>query len=425
MNIKKIVEAFHPVQKLMLEGEAYYRGDNVAIMERRKSFYDTIRGRLQDDFTKANFKLPSGFTKMIVDQKVNYSINKDMVIDAEGLDDLISLKKYKRSLKQIGKQASNKMYGIMQWYTDEAGDLKFKVMPSEQYIIIYNEDDHDIIEKVIRIYKEDKDQYAVVYDADEVAKFKLEDGEYKLVEEPQPNFILRGVNQEDKVVSWGRPPFSVLYNNEEHQNDLARFKPHVDQYDFVQSDLCNNLEDFNDAYWLLKDFNGQDPEQFVEAFKKSRVAMVSGEGGMEQVVRETPYQSREATLKILKHDIFKFAQAVDPEEVQGDVTNVAIESMYSMLDLKANDFEMEIDDFVNESMYFVNRYAELTNKTPVDTVEIKFDRSMIMNKDRMIELSNQSIGSVSNQTRWEHDPRVQNPEEEKERIDAEQGVVLE
>lgn len=425
MNIKKIVEAFQPVQKLMLEGEAYYRGKNVAIEERRKTFYDTLRGRLQDDFTKANFKLPSGFTKMIVDQKVNYSINKDMTITAEGLENLIDIKKYKRSLKQISKEASNKIYGIMQWYTDDEGNLKFKVMPSEQYIIIHNEKDHEKIDKVIRIYKEDKDQFAVVYDANEVAVFKLEDGKYVMQGEPTPNFVLEGVNQDNRVVSWGRPPFSVLYNNQEHQNDLARFKNHVDQYDFVQSDLCNNLEDFNDAYWLLKDFNGQDPEQFVEAFKRSRVAMVSGEGGMDQVVRETPYQSREATLKILKHDIFKFAQAVDPEEIQGDVTNVAIESMYSMLDLKANDFEMEVDDFVNESMYFVNRYAELTNKVTVDTVEIMFDRSMIMNRDKMIELSNASIGALSDTTRLTHDPRVTDVEAEKEMMAEDQGVTLE
>lgn len=423
MNIKQHVETFQPVKKLMEEGEAYYRGKNTAILNRRKEFYNTIRSAMQEDYTKANNQLASGFAKMIVDQKVNYSINNDLSIeDQEQLENLLNINKFKRMIGKVAKNASNEIYGVIQWYIEE-GELKHKIVPSQQIIIVRDPSDYEIITHVIRTYKIDDDCYADVYDNDEKAIFKLDDGKY-VIQDRMPNLVLKGVNQGDVASSWGKPPFSVMYNNDEMQRDLDRFKRHTDCYDFVQSDLCNNLEDFNEAYWVLKGFSGQDPEEFVEAFKKSRVAMVGEGGEMSQESREIPYQARETTLKLLKRDIFRFAQAVDPEDIQGDVTNVAIESMYSQLDLKANDFEIEVQDFVDGCMYFINKYAELTSKTPVEAIELKFDRSIIMNKDRMIELSNQSVGSVSDKTRWEYDPRVKDTEEEKDRMAEEQGVTL-
>jgi len=418
VDIKKQVENFQPIRKLMLEGEAYYKGNNTAILERRKEFYNIGRGTNETDYTKANNQLPAGFTKMIVDQKVSYSVNSELTITSEGLDKLINLNKFRRSLKKVSKEASNKLRGIMQWYVS-GGELLFKVIPSEQIILVPSADNFEVYDYVIRHYEVDKVEYAEVYDKDTRKLLIKENGEYVVKEEEQSNFILKGINTQDITTSWGRPPFSVLYNNDEHQNDLARFKRHLDAHDVVESDLCNNLEDFNEAYWVLKGYAGQDAEEFIKEFKRSRVMKVGEGGDASQETQETPYQAREATLKILKRNIFKFAQAVDPEDITGDVTNVAIESMYTQLDLKANDFEMEIQDFVAQCEYFINKYAELTGKQQVKQIELNFDRTMVMNKDRMIELANESIGSVSNQTRWEYDPRVQDTEEEKIRIENE------
>ena len=57
------------------EGEAYYRGKNIVITERQKMYYNSSNSRATEDPYRANNKLASRFIKLLIDQKVNYSVN--------------------------------------------------------------------------------------------------------------------------------------------------------------------------------------------------------------------------------------------------------------------------------------------------------------------------------------------------------------
>lgn len=425
MNIKKILEAFEPTAIRMYNGDMYYKRKNIVINERRKTFYSTAAQSDIDDCTKANNKLASGFTKIMVDQKINYSLNKGLNIEADGLDDIIDMKKFKKQLKKVAKAASNKIYGVVQWYIEEVDGvktLKHKLLPSEQCILICNKDDSEIIDKVIRHYKEDEQEKVEVIDEVVTTYYSNINGEW--VEQGiEPHLTQKTTSGNivinENVTTWGRVPVSVLYNNDEKQTDLEMFKSHVDAYDIAGSDLSNNLEDFQELYWVLKGYNGTNATEFMAEFKKSRILKIDSDGDVGQQAQEVPYAARETTLKILRNDIFDFGMGVDAKMITGDTTNLTIMAMFSNLDLKANAFEEEIEEFIESCIYFVNKFAEFNNKTIVEDVEIRFNRAMILNKAEIITNILSQVGFRAKEKLLAEHPDVTDVEKEIEALNAE------
>jgi hypothetical protein len=102
-----------------------------------------------------------------------------------------------------------------------------------------------------------------------------------------------------------------------------------------------------------------------------------------------------------------------------------IQAMFSNLDLKANDFEQEIQDFWEQVMWFLNKYLEISNKGVQVESKLNFDRSMMMNLKELMETNSMASGIVSNETQLENNPYVQDIEEEKKRLENEkQSITL-
>ena len=348
----------------MYNGIQYYKGKNTAILQREKTFFNIAQGMESTDYTKANNKLSSGFTRIIIDQKVFYSINKGLVITKE-LDDILKLNKFKKDLRKLALNASKEIYGVLYWYIEDK-ELKYKILPSQQIIIKYNENDEKEIDYILRVYKQNKIDTIDYIDSYAVTTFQKdeESNEWKIVNGPKPHIVIKtssnNIVYNENIVSWGKVPVSVLYNNDTEQTDLEMFKSDIDAYDIIKSDFINSFEDFQELYWILKGYDGQDPAQFMKEFKMSRILKVSEDGDAKQVSQEVPYEARQTALNILKIDIFRFAMAVDLEGLKGDTTNLTIKAMFSNLDLKANSFEDQIEEFIYSVNYFVDKYQEIT-----------------------------------------------------------------
>ncbi len=448
--IGKYVDDFETSQfrKYMTEGVAYYNKNNTEIMRRQKLYY-IRQGQTVEDPYKANHKLPSGYMKLLVKQKVNYSINNRIKIgssdniDIKAIED--ALGNWKKGLKQAAYEASKKAAAYWQFYINQNQEFDYKLIPAEQCIAIPAPDDPDTIEYFIRFYQQQ------IYDAkskpvtikkvefwtsDKVYYFIHQDGGWEFAPEsiepynPKPH-IKAVYRYGDKVSkeqeqSWGRPPFAVLYNNDEKQNDLYPVKEFIDIYDIVNSDFANNLDDFQDIYWILKNYNGQDLDEFLTEIKELK-AIRTGDGGDARA--ETINIPTEARIKMLDNTeklIYKFGMGVNPDDIEGNITNVRIKALYSNLDLKANDFEIELQDFMQQALYFLKKYFEIKN-TGFDFDESKiylvFDRSMIINEAEMLQVNAGQQGSISEKTRLEHHAWVQNADDELKRIEKEKPDI--
>lgn len=452
--IENYIDSFEVSTKRerMALGVDYYRSENTEIMNRRKITYvedDEGNPIAIDDPYKANNKLPAGYFKLLVDQKVNYLLGNKPTIKT---DDEIETDEYMpddwvQKLRKTAKEASKKAVGWLQPYISD-GELKFKDIPSEQIIPVYRVDNNDKLEMVIRYYEvemlnQDNEVVSVnrveVWDDEQVTYYQqnTETMMYNLltpVEMEQifdrpysnPKYHFRAdLKFGDKVReseghSWGRVPFVPLYNNEEGDYDLQPVKKFIDAYDKVKSDLMNNLEDFQEAYWILKGYEGENLNEFLQQVKRYKTLKVGEGGDARAETLEVPYKARKEAKEGLEKDIFTFGMGVNPSELAGgNITNVVIKSRFANLDLKCDQFEDMIMDFLEGLIYFVNVYRELNNEPTVDVTGYNFDRSMIINLVEMADLANKSKGSLSEETRLANDPRIDNPQDEIERMNNE------
>jgi len=424
--------------KMMVEGEKYYRAKNPAIMSRKQYVYAEQEGVpvLVEDVYKANNKMPSSFLKIQVDQKVNYSVGQPVKFEAddvEGLEETLG-KKWGKSLKKIAKSAAKKSVGWGLVNINAKGEFEVVPIPSEQVIAVYKEMDGESLEYAVRFYEttmlsqktgEFKTTTQVeVWDAELVTFYRrnVDTDLYELMrfedaQNPRYHFsadtVYGETTVEKKGLSWGAVPFVPLYNNDEELYDLQPIKAYVDVYDIVQSDFANNLEDFQDVYWILKGYQGTSLTEFLNQVKKYKALKVGEGGDAHAETVEVPYQARQAALQELETAIYKFGMAVDPSSVMGgSLTNVHIRAMFANLDLKASDFEQQVKDFVDKVIPFVNVYRASKGQKPVELWDVVFDRSLIINEVELLTANAGQMGVVSEKTRLSNHPWVASSEDE-------------
>jgi len=405
-----------------LEGEAYYYQENTCIMERTKTYYNES-GNLVNDPYLSNYKLPSGYMTVVVDQKVSYSVNNSMIASigdgdtAIPLDDIIG-KKWRDDIADVATEGSKKGFGVWQMYLDGAGNVKYKNIPPEQVVLCRDGD--GVVVKVARVYEalgEDGTvtNKAEIWDNEKVIKFEKKTAEewVCLCEEGQPHLqevtAFGDVVEEEKGKGWGKPPFVIIENNARCKTDLEPIKAHIDAYDFVMSDFANNLEDFQEFWWVLKNYDGQNLGEFLDHTKKTKAIKVGEDGEAKREVQEIPFEAKQAFATDIKRDIYEKSMSVDTSNITGNVTNVQIRSMYAGLDLKATKFERNTTEFLGDLMFFYGYDA--------DDLNIVYDRNLVINEVEMATLANQSRGFISEETRLGTDPRVENVQAEIERMD--------
>ena len=437
----------------MVQGVEYYRSENTEIMNRK--FYIYAEDQNGDDIKienpyKANNKLASGYLKILIDQKVNYLLGNDMAIktnDDDSFQEIVG-DGFQKDVKRLGKESSKKAKSWAQVYINEEGEFSYKRIPAEQIVPIYSSQNSEKLEIIIRYYsvtalndegKATKVNRVEVWDDEQVTFYQEStvDGNYYLLttdemarifgrayENPKYHFNkdkrIGERTVDSKGLSWGEVPFVPLYNNDEGDYDLQPVKCFIDAYDIVNSDFVNNLVDFQDIYWILKGYDGENLNKFLDQVKKFRALKVGEGGDAKPETIDVPTEARKEAKEGLGKDIFTFGQGVNPNNLEGgNITNVVIKARFANLDLKADQFEDEIIAFIYRMLYFINVYRSLKNENEIEIEEITFDRSMIMNEVELLNANNNQRGNVSEDTRLSNHPWVDDPEKEKAKMDSE------
>lgn len=420
-KIKRFQESKEYIK--MVEGEAYYKQENIEIMKRVKRI--RLKNRTIDDPFEANHKIASGYMKRLIKQKLNFSINDFMSLTSDTQDikritnDLG--RDFKKKLKEYGKEASKT--GRASWLPyikDEK--FKYKLLKSTQTIL---EKDDDLI------------LYAIVFDSEKAelftpnsyTKFKKEDNKYIIDGDSVPN-VVKKITVDNRIVkeeagTWNRTPVTLSFNNSDKETDLQPIKRYIDVYDIVNSDFANNLDEFQDIYWILENFEGEGIEDFLEQVKLYKVLKVGEGGRAKPETIEIPVEARKVMLEITENNIYKDGFGFNSDKIgDGNITNVVIRSRYENLNMKANEFEEEMREGIYQLLDFLNKYYEITNQDKInpDEIEINFDRTLIVNDLEYSTLANESKGFLSEQTRLKNDPRVTDVEKEIERIEQDRAI---
>lgn len=183
--------------------------------------------------------------------------------------------------------------------------------------------------------------------------------------------------------NYGALPVVPLYGSDTRQSVLTpALKAKIDLYDVILSDFGDNLEKANDVYWVLNNYGGTvaDVAEMLETIRhlKAVVNVSDGTGGgstAEQHAFEVPYEARKTALDLLEKAMYKDAMAVNMDELTGgSLTNVAIQTAMTNLELKCDRFEWQCFDFVQH-------VAALAG---METEKIAFKRRRLVNQSETV-----------------------------------------
>lgn len=182
-------------------------------------------------------------------------------------------------------------------------------------------------------------------------------------------------------------PIVPLYANKEHRSELtANIKNKIDLYDRIISDFGDNLDRANDVYWVLNNFGGtsNDIIEMIDQINRIKAVVnqsnaVGGGATAEPRTIEVPYNARATALDLLRKALYQDYMALDMDEIKGgSLTNVAIQTATANLNLKADRYEWQCIDFVQKILFLVGIVGE-------DAEKISFVRRCISNDSETIQ----------------------------------------
>lgn len=429
-------------------GERYYRNENDIIHAKRYVIgrsYDTDRPAMIEADFLANNRVPHPFLKKLTRQKLGYLLGSPIIIQANKDDVLADRfverckeymgKNFHKLIKNVARDSIVKSIGWVQVYYDEKGELKFRRCEPENSIPLWKDSDHTILDAFIYRYAVEVydagekriDIYVDYYTEEGVYHYKIDDdGRLTIngdIAGPDPYFNVRmPIIQNGQFMgwnmvpmNWGKLPFIPFKYDPDEQGLLDRVKAMIDDYDKRRSQLSNNIEDTPNALTVVKDYDGEDKQEFVHNKNVLRTAFVTGTGDVSAIQTPIDIAAEETYLEKTKNNIYEFGAGVNTSNKDiRDTSGVALKYLYADLDTDCKDWGGELEWSIMELLWFVQqdilaRYGE--NYTAVQ-YSIGFKIDVIINTTELITNAFTSTGVISQRTIVENHPWVTDVEKE-------------
>lgn len=400
-------------RKKMQEGIDYYTGKH-AILGYRLFFTDND-GKVVEDRTRSNIKIPHQFFTELVDQKTQYLLSNPIEIttEQEGLQDYLDEyidEEFQQVLQELVEGAAQKSHEYV--YVRRDDRLRFASADSMKVIEIHDDKYERIA--VVRYYETDlfvdgrnvRVTRAELWDNERVwffvnggqnnPQFVLDEQE---VINPRPHeTFVKG----DEVIGKGLGyiPFFRFDNNRQKQSDLVPVKRLIDDYDLMACSLSNNLQDFDQPFFAVKGFNGGGYDELINNLRARGSVGVDKEGGLEVHTVQIPYEARKVKLEVDKEAIYKFGMGFDSSQVgDGNITNVVIKSRYSLLDLKCDKTEKRLRVLLKKLLKLIVEDINTRFGTSYthEGLEITITRDTMVNERDVSEIA--QIEALAQQTK--------------------------
>lgn len=389
----------------MRTGVKYYKFKHDILQYRL--FYVDNEGKIREETSRSNIKIPHPYLTELIDQKAQYLLSNPVEItsEQEGLQDYLDQyidEDFQLMLQEAVEGASQKGYEFIFTKLGEER-LTFAVADSLKVIQIYNAD--NVLIAIIRYYDTDiyKDGKTVtvtkaeLWDKEKVWYF-VTAGDYEKTfkvdtsHQVNPTYHNTLINPETKQVlgrslgtALGKPdfiPFLRLDNNKYQTTDLEPIKPLIDDYDLMACALSNNLQDFDQPFFAVKGFPGDDYHKLINNLRTRGAVGVGVDGGLDVHTVNIPVEARKEKLKVDKEGIYKFGMGFDSAQVgDGNITNVVIQSRYTLLDLKCNKMEVRLRKIIKQMLELIVADINQRHNKNFNTADIE----ITITRDTMID----------------------------------------
>ena len=388
-------------KKLAKMGVDYYEGRHD--IRNYRIFFVDADGNVKEDKTKSNIKIAHPFFSILADQEAQYILSGEEGIFRSDVPELqAELDDYFNNNDDFMSELYDVILGSIvkgadyfYAYKNEEGKTAFQCADGIGIVEVRAKETDDGCEYVIfwyvdRISKDNKTIKRIQVWNDKETHFfvQIEDGKIEpdtSVElNPRPHVIYKKDGDDSTYYEdYGMIPFFRLDNNKKQQSGLLLIKDQIDSYDLMNCGLANNIQDTNEALYVVKGFQGDNLDELMLNVKAKKHIGVDEDGGVEIKTIDIPYEARKAKMDIDEKNIFRFGFGVNTESLKDTsaTVSVAIKSAYANLDLKCNGFNKGLKKFLRKILKVVLSEINITNGTDYRSEDVYFnlERTIITN----------------------------------------------
>lgn len=377
-------------KRLAKVGLDYYEGRHD--IRNYKIFYIDASGEVKEDKTKSNIRISHPFFTEIVDQIVPYLLSgEDGFVKSDDPALQGYLDEYFNNNDEFMAELADTITGVQakgfDWMfakRDENGKTCFQwadcmgVVECEPkytsdhraYIIYWYEDRTD---------KDGNKIYNIrVYDDAGVYFFtRVNEGEIipdKTVKpNPQPHSTYQDGNPGG--LSYGFIPFFRMDNNKKQVSALPPVKDLIDDYDLMNAGLSNNIQDTNEALYVVRGFQGDNLDELMTNIRAKKHIGVDEDGGVDVQTVDIPVEARKTKMEVDEKNIYRFGFALNTAGLKDTAatTNLAIQSAYSLLELRAKKLENRLKPLLRKLVGVVLAEVNEENGTDYQQKDVYFE----------------------------------------------------
>ena len=389
-------------------GQRYYEADHD--IRQYRIFYVDADGQVREDKTKSNIKISHPFYTELVDQAVQYMLSgKDGFIksDIPKLQDELDAyfndnEDFTAELYEVLTGCIAKGFEYAYAYKNKDDRIAFQCADSIDVVEVRAKETDDGCEYVIycyvdRIGKDNKEIKRIQVWDDKQTHFFVQEDDGKIIPDesqeinPRPHIIFnKSGDKRTYFEGFGFIPFFRLDNNRKQTADLKAIKDLIDDYDLMSCGLSNNIQDTNEALYVVKGFEGENLDELMLNMKAKKHVGVTEQGGVEIHTVDIPYQARQTKLELDEKNIYRFGFGLNTAGLKDTTatTNVAIKAAYSLLDLKANKLEIRLKQFIRKLLKVVLDEINTENGTDYQQKDVyfAFEREVPVNEQENAQL---------------------------------------
>lgn len=436
-----------PQRIMQIKGQLYYENEHDILHRKRTMIGED--GKLQTVENLPNNRIIDNQYAKLVNQKANYIAGQPFVVEsgnevyAELLKPVFD-KGFMRTLKNAVKYSLNNGIAWLYPYYDGEGKLAFRLFPGYEVLPFWKDSEHTVLDSAIRLYLvqgyEGRTPVIIekveLYDQTGVHRF-LYEGEWLVPDPDTPEGvpdICQITAADGNGFNWQRIPLIPVKYNEQEIPLLKKVKSLQDSINLMLSDFENNMqEDARNTIIVLKNYDGTNLGEFrrnLATFGAVKIRYDGDmKGGVETLQIAVNAENYKSIVEIFKKAMIENGMGYDAKDdrLSGNPNQMNIQSMYSDIDLDANDMETELQAAFEQILWFVNVYlanAGLGDFTGED-VEVIFNRDMMMDEGQIITNIRNSVGILSNETIIGQHPWIDDPQKELERVEEEKRKAQE
>lgn len=389
-------------------GLDYY--ENKTDIQHYRIFYIDADGVLREDKTKCNFRISHPFFKLIVDQEAQYILSGEGAFIKSDIPELqTELDEYfnenenfKAELSATIVGAVTKGWDFMYAYkgkhdrtafsnADSMGVIEVRARDTEdkcEYIILWYIDRIDRSDKVIKRIQ--------VWNDTQTAYFcQVNDGDIELdksiAQNPRPHIIWQKDGSDEIFYDdYGVIPFFRLDNGKKQQSGILPIKGLIDSYELMNCGLVNNIQDTNEALYVVKGFQGDNLDELMMNIKAKKHIGVDEDGGVDIKTIDIPVEARKTKMEIDEKNIFRFGMGVNTEGLKDTsaTTSIAIKSAYANLDLKCDGFMPYLYSMLRKMLDVVLKEINAVQGSNYEQKDVyfDFDRQIITNEQESAQI---------------------------------------